>query len=64
MVGEKAKRLSLELRKIGASVKISGAGGVKTGSGMMIAMASDLTRIKKLLDNKQIDYFETILGAK
>jgi len=64
VVGEKAKQLSAELRNLGASVKISGAGGVKTGSGMMIAMKDDLTQIKELLDNKQIDYFETVIGEK
>ncbi len=64
VVGERAKKLSHELRVMGASVKISGAGGVKTGSGMMIVMQDDLTQIKKLLDNKQIDYFETVIGGK
>lgn len=64
VVGEKAKKLSSELRLLGASVKISGAGGVKTGSGMMVVMNDNLTKIKKLLDNKQINYFETIIGEK
>ena len=64
VVGEMAKKLSNELRDMGASVKITGAGGVKTGSGMMIVMNPDLTQIKKLLDNRQIDYFETEIGGK
>lgn len=64
VVGGKAKKLSTELRKLGASVKVAGAGGVMTGSGMMIVMHTDLTQIKELLDNRQIDYFETVIGAK
>jgi mevalonate kinase len=64
VVGERAKKLSKELRDMGASVKITGAGGVKTGSGMMIVMNPDLTQIKKLLDNKQISYFETEIGGR
>jgi mevalonate kinase len=64
VVGTKAIMLSKEIRNLGGSVKIAGAGGVKTGSGMMIVMAPDYTKIKKLLDNKQIDYFETTIGAK
>lgn len=64
VVGERAMMLSKELRNMGASIKITGAGGVKTGSGMMIVMAPDFTQIKKLLDNKKIDYFETVIGAK
>jgi len=64
VVGEKAKKLSNELRMEGASVKITGAGGVKIGSGMMIVTHEDLTQIKKLLNNKKINYFETEIGTK
>ncbi len=64
VVGVGAIQLSHELRKMGCSVKIAGAGGVATGSGMMIAIKDDLTQIKKFLDNKQINYFETVIGAQ
>jgi mevalonate kinase len=64
VVGDRALLLSSELRKLGANVKIAGAGGVKTGSGMMIVMSDDVTQIKKLLDNRQIDYFETVIGEQ
>lgn len=64
VVSESAKKLSRELRELGASVKITGAGGVANGSGMMIVAINDLTKITKLLDNKKIDYFETIIGEK
>lgn len=64
VVGGKATNLSSELRALGASVKITGAGGVKAGSGMMIVMKDDLTQIKKLLDNRQIEYFETTIGGQ
>jgi mevalonate kinase len=64
VVGAKAVMLSKEIRNLGGSVKIVGAGGARTGSGMMIVMAPDYTKIMKLLDNKQIDYFETTIGAK
>ena len=64
VVGTKAITLSNDIRYMGGSVKIAGAGGVKTGSGMMIVIAPDYTKIKKLLDNKQIEYFETTIGDK
>jgi mevalonate kinase len=64
VVGESAKKLSSELRELGASVKITGAGGVKTGSGMMIVICNDFAPIKNLLDNRQIDYFEAIIGEQ
>jgi mevalonate kinase len=64
VVGEKVKELSEELRGMGYFVKITGAGGIKTGSGMMIVMGDDFATIKKSLDNRQINYFETTIGAK
>jgi hypothetical protein len=45
-------------------VMFAGGGGVKSGSGMMIVMSDDVTQIKKLLDNRQIDYFETVIGEQ
>jgi len=62
VVGLKAKKLSQKLRLMGAGVKITGAGGLTTGSGMMIVVAPDFAKIKELLDNSQIDYFETSIG--
>lgn len=64
VVGDRALLLSRELRELGAKVKMAGAGGVKTGSGMMIVMSEDLTQIMKLLDNKKISYFETEIGKE
>ena len=64
VVGKFAKKLSDELRTMGCSVKITGAGGVRSGSGIMIVMVPDLAKIKKLLDNRKINYFETVIGAK
>jgi len=64
VVGEVAKRISKEIREIGGSVKITGAGGVKAGSGMMIVLAPDYTNIKKMLNNKHIDYFEVKIGVQ
>lgn len=62
VVGEGAKRLSSELRKLGSSVKITGAGGTKSGSGMMIVMNDNLAKIKQFLDNNKVQYFETSIG--
>lgn len=62
VVGEKVKKLSHKLREMGASVKITGAGGVSGGSGMMIVLARNFAKFKELLDNSQIDYFETTIG--
>lgn len=64
VVGKRAKKLSSELRGLGYAVKITGAGGVATGSGMMIVFGKDFAQAKKLLDNGKINYFETVIGKK
>jgi mevalonate kinase len=58
------KQLSKELRALGCSVKITGAGGVARGSGMMLVKGGDLVKTKSLLDNRQIDYFEVMVGEQ
>ena len=63
-VGERALKLSRALRIAGYGVKIAGAGGVKTGSGMMLVAGEDFAQAKKMLDNMQIDYFETVIGDR
>lgn len=64
VVSEKAKSLSDELRRMGGKVKITGAGGVKTGSGMMMVAGRDLLKIKAWLDNRQIRNFEITVGTE
>lgn len=64
VVGLGAMKLSNELRKLGCSVKITGAGGVVTGSGIMIVMNNNLVMIKGMLDKKHVGYIETIVGIE
>lgn len=62
VVGELAKSLSAKLRGFGCSVKVSGAGGFKGGSGMLLVTAPDLAIIASKLDDMKIDYIKTELG--
>ncbi len=64
VVGKRAKELSDGLRQIGCSVKITGAGGVATGSGMMIVMSRDLQKTKAFLDKRNVKHFEVTVGGK
>jgi len=64
VVSESGRELSSQLREMGYAVKIAGAGGVKTGSGMMIVMGEDFAKAKSLLDNMGTKYFETEIGKK
>ncbi len=64
VVGKTARSLSQKLRELGASVKITGAGGVVAGSGMLMAMSPNLAKIKRFLDNGNISYIETQIGDR
>jgi mevalonate kinase len=64
VVGEKVRKLTRELRNVGAKVKITGAGGVKSGSGMMLVFHQNLEKIGGVLDNKQIDYWQITIGGE
>lgn len=63
VVGESARQLSDELRKIGASVKVTGAGGVKEGSGILLVRHRDLNVVRKYLDIRQLMYYSTKIGG-
>ena len=64
VVGMIAKKLSDELRKIGASVKVTGAGGVKEGSGMLLVRHNDLNVVRKYLDSRNISHYSTKIGGR
>lgn len=64
VVGESARQLSDELRKIGASVKVTGAGGVKAGSGILLVRHRDLNVVRKYLDIRQLMYYSTKIGGR
>lgn len=63
VVSEGARGLAEELRKMGYGAKIAGAGGIKSGAGVMTVWGEDFARAKILLDNRHIKYFETIIGG-
>ncbi len=64
VVGMSGKQLSNELRKIGASVKVTGAGGVKEGSGMLLVRHNDLNVVRKYLDSRNISHYSTKIGGR
>lgn len=64
VVGERANELSNELRKLGASVKVTGAGGVKEGSGMLLVRHNDLNVVRKYLDRRKMSHYSTKIGGR
>jgi len=63
VVGEKAKMIVAEIERIGGSVKICGAGGVKAGAGTMLAYHGQPQRLKKLVKEKGWEYYTVELGV-
>jgi mevalonate kinase len=59
VVSDKCKAYSKEVRKAGGAVKIAGAGGVSSGSGICLVYLQDLTLLHKLLDK----YSYTLIPA-
>lgn len=48
VVGKTAKNMIAEIRETGAHVKITGAGGIQTGSGWLLVYSKDLDSVKNL----------------
>lgn len=62
IVGEKAKQMIETLKGLGAHCKVTGAGGLKGGSGYILAIHQDSRFFASKLKELNIEYFETKLG--
>jgi len=63
VVGQKAQGIIQELQNRGAFCKITGAGGVKTGSGYILAWHEDPQKFKINLQKMGLEFFQTQLGV-
>lgn len=52
VVGSRAQKMITEVQKIGGNAKITGAGGVATGSGWVLAYAPDISKLQRLAEQK------------
>ena len=59
VVGSNAKNMIAQLSKIGAYAKITGAGGVKTGSGWILVFAPDLENVIRLCTRNSWENIKT-----
>ena len=64
VVGEKAKKVAREIEAIGGAAKVCGGGGVKRGSGMMLAYHEDPNKLAEFLKEKKWSFMEVGLGAE
>lgn len=59
VVGESAKKMIDEIQKIGVYAKITGSGGVESGSGWILAYANDFSNLKQLCIQNSWENIET-----
>lgn len=64
VVGAKAKKMIKKLNNLGAFCKITGAGGVKAGSGYVLSFHEDSQKFEENLQTMGFSFFKTQLGAK
>lgn len=64
VVGGEAKKMIREIEGIGGMAKISGAGGVKEGSGILLGFHEEIERLKRLVERKRWKYYQVKLGVE
>jgi mevalonate kinase len=64
VVGKKAKSIIREIEKLGGAVKISGAGGIKDGSGMLLVYCKNLQSILNYAKKKRLEILPIKIGRK
>ena len=64
VVGEKARKMVSKIENIGGMAKVCGAGGVKQGSGVILAICDKIEALKQLADDNSWSWFQVKLGVK
>ena len=62
-VGEKAQNMIRKIEASGGMAKVCGGGGVKAGSGMLLAVHPDKNRLMQLIKENKWPYLQVKLGA-
>lgn len=57
VVSEYAKKIVVDIEHLGGCAKISGAGGIKKGSGMILAYHKDLNTLIKFAKDNELKYY-------
>lgn len=58
VVGQKANKIVQDIEKIGGVAKTSGAGGRKSGSGMILSFHDDFDQLTKYAENNSLESYE------
>ena len=62
VVSPKAKKIIREIESLGGGAKITGAGGIKSGSGIIIAHHNDQDVLFNFIKQNQLPFYEVRLG--
>lgn len=64
VVGKKAKAIIREIEKLGGAVKISGAGGIKSGSGMLLVYIKEKNKFIDYAKQEKLEILPIEVGEK
>ncbi len=64
VVSVQAKKLIADIEAVGGAAKISGAGGIQTGSGVVIAMHKNPQKMLDLAKKYALPAFQVVLGGE
>ena len=64
VVGKKAQSLIRSIERLGGAAKISGAGGVKEGSGMLLVYHKDVERLLSYAKQKNLEVLKIQIGSE
>lgn len=64
VVGEKAQSLIRSIEETGGAAKISGAGGVKKGSGMLLVYHKDTGKLLSNIRQKKLEFLKIRIGVE
>lgn len=64
VVSDKTRFLIRKIKKLGGAAKVSGAGGIKDGSGILIAYHKEPEKLFLFAKSNKLDSFSVILGGK
>lgn len=63
VVGQRAQKIIKQLKNYGAFCKVTGAGGVQSGSGYILAWHKNPQEFKASLDKMGLEFFKTQIGV-
>jgi mevalonate kinase len=64
VVGKKAQSLIRSIERLGGAAKISGAGGIKEGSGMLLVYHKDAERLFNYVKQKKLEVLKIQIGEE